>query len=109
MRDRCTSLPFTSEPVHTVSTSTTEEYTFTACSILTEARCVQTPVGRGAEAALPTEDLQMARRDKRDHDEDPHWASGNSAPMDLPSEEKWYEYSRARELMLQATDTSHAL
>jgi hypothetical protein len=28
--------------------------------------------------------------------------------MDLPSREKWYEYSRARDLMLQATDTAHA-
>jgi polyphosphate kinase 2 len=30
------------------------------------------------------------------------------SPMDLPSREKWYEYSRARDLMLQATDTAHA-
>ncbi len=30
------------------------------------------------------------------------------SPMDLPSREKWYEYSRARDLMLQATDTTHA-
>jgi polyphosphate kinase 2 len=28
--------------------------------------------------------------------------------MDLPSREKWYEYSRARDLMLDATDTEHA-
>ena len=28
--------------------------------------------------------------------------------MDLPSREKWYEYSRARDLMLDATDTKHA-
>ena len=28
--------------------------------------------------------------------------------MDLPSREKWYEYSRARDRMLDATDTSHA-
>jgi polyphosphate kinase 2 len=28
--------------------------------------------------------------------------------MDLPSREKWYEYSRARDLMLKATDTPHA-
>ena len=27
------------------------------------------------------------------------------SPMDLPSREKWYEYSRARDLMLKATDT----
>jgi polyphosphate kinase 2 len=30
------------------------------------------------------------------------------SPMDLPSRSKWYEYSRARDLMLQATDTKHA-
>jgi polyphosphate kinase 2 len=28
--------------------------------------------------------------------------------MDLPSREKWYEYSRARDMMLDATDTKHA-
>jgi polyphosphate kinase 2 len=28
--------------------------------------------------------------------------------MDLPSREKWYEYSRARDRMLDATDTKHA-
>ena len=30
------------------------------------------------------------------------------SPMDLPSREKWYEYSRARDAMLDATDTRHA-
>jgi polyphosphate kinase 2 len=30
------------------------------------------------------------------------------SPMDLPSREKWYEYSRARDRMLEATDTPHA-
>ena len=30
------------------------------------------------------------------------------SPMDLPSREKWYEYSKARDLMLEATDTAHA-
>jgi polyphosphate kinase 2 len=30
------------------------------------------------------------------------------SPMDLPSREKWYEYSRARDMMLKATDTKHA-
>jgi polyphosphate kinase 2 len=30
------------------------------------------------------------------------------SPMDLPSREKWYEYSRARDRMLEATDTKHA-
>ena len=28
--------------------------------------------------------------------------------MDLPSRERWYDYSRARDLMLDATDTDHA-
>jgi polyphosphate kinase 2 len=28
--------------------------------------------------------------------------------MDLPSREKWYEYSKARDMMLEATDTRHA-
>jgi polyphosphate kinase 2 len=30
------------------------------------------------------------------------------SPMDLPSREKWYEYSLARDAMLKATDTRHA-
>ncbi|HQR42290.1 MAG TPA: polyphosphate kinase 2 [Gemmatales bacterium] len=30
------------------------------------------------------------------------------SPMDLPSRSKWYEYSRARDMMLDATDTEHA-
>ena len=30
------------------------------------------------------------------------------SPMDLPSRSKWYEYSRARDAMLEATDTTHA-
>jgi polyphosphate kinase 2 len=30
------------------------------------------------------------------------------SPMDLPSRERWYEYSRARDQMLQSTDTSFA-
>jgi hypothetical protein len=28
--------------------------------------------------------------------------------MDLPSRERWYEYSRARDMMLEATDSQHA-
>jgi polyphosphate kinase 2 (PPK2 family) len=31
------------------------------------------------------------------------------SPMDLPSRSKWYEYSRARDQMLEATDTEHAI
>jgi polyphosphate kinase len=30
------------------------------------------------------------------------------SPMDLPSRSKWFEYSRARDMMLKATDTKHA-
>jgi len=30
------------------------------------------------------------------------------SPMDLPSREKWYEYSKARDRMLKATDTKYA-
>ncbi len=30
------------------------------------------------------------------------------SPMDLPSRSKWFEYSRARDRMLKATDTKHA-
>jgi polyphosphate kinase len=30
------------------------------------------------------------------------------SPMDLPSREKWFEYSRARDLMVKATDTKWA-
>lgn len=30
------------------------------------------------------------------------------SPIDLPSRSKWFEYSRARDLMLDATDTPHA-
>jgi polyphosphate kinase len=30
------------------------------------------------------------------------------SPMDLPSRTRWFDYSRARDLMLDATDTEHA-
>lgn len=30
------------------------------------------------------------------------------SPMDLPSRSKWYQYSRARDMMLDATDTVHS-
>ncbi len=30
------------------------------------------------------------------------------SPMDLPGRTRWYDYSRARDLMLKATDTRHA-
>src|SRR5215204_4342145 len=30
------------------------------------------------------------------------------SPMDLPSRSRWYDYSRARDTMLDATDSKHA-
>jgi polyphosphate kinase 2 len=30
------------------------------------------------------------------------------SPMDLPSRKRWYDYSRARDMMLEATDSEHA-
>jgi len=30
------------------------------------------------------------------------------SPMDLPSRTRWYDYSRARDMMLEVTDTKHA-
>ena len=30
------------------------------------------------------------------------------SPVDLPSRQRWYDYSRARDMMFEATDTSHA-
>jgi polyphosphate kinase 2 (PPK2 family) len=30
------------------------------------------------------------------------------SPMDLPSRSRWYDYSKARDKMLEATDTEHA-
>ena len=30
------------------------------------------------------------------------------SPMDLPSRERWYDYSGARDKMMEATDTKHA-
>ena len=30
------------------------------------------------------------------------------SPMDLPSRKRWYEYSRARDVMMKKTDTRHA-
>ena len=30
------------------------------------------------------------------------------SPMDLPSRKRWYDYSRARDIMLKKTDTRHA-
>jgi polyphosphate kinase 2 len=39
---------------------------------------------------------------------DDHMRQWKLSPMDLPSRERWYDYSRARDLMLEATDTDFA-
>lgn len=48
---------------------------------------------------------QEQRFKDRIHDPVKQW---KLSPMDLPSRERWYEYSRARDEMLEATDTEHA-
>lgn len=48
---------------------------------------------------------QKRRFEARIADPMRQWKLSN---MDLPSREKWYQYSRARDLMLQATDTKWA-
>jgi len=48
---------------------------------------------------------QERRFHARIHDPLRQW---KLSPMDLPSRQKWYEYSRARDMMLEATDTDHA-
>ena len=48
---------------------------------------------------------QSRRFEARIHDPLRQW---KLSPVDLPSREKWYDYSRARDLMLEATDTKHA-
>ena len=48
---------------------------------------------------------QSRRFEARIHDPLRQW---KLSPIDLPSREKWYEYSRARDQMLEATDTKHA-
>jgi polyphosphate kinase 2 len=48
---------------------------------------------------------QSRRFEARIHDPLRQW---KLSPVDLPSREKWYEYSRARDLMLEATDTKYA-
>jgi len=55
---------------------------------------------------LEVSDKEQARRfDARITDPVRQW---KLSPMDLPSRERWYEYSRARDAMLKATDTKHA-
>lgn len=50
-------------------------------------------------------DEQKRRFEARIEDPMRQWKLSN---MDLPSREKWYEYSRARDMMLDATDTEWA-
>jgi polyphosphate kinase len=50
-------------------------------------------------------DVQKERFEARIQDPVRQW---KLSPMDLPSREKWYDYSRARDQMLATTDTRHA-
>ena len=50
-------------------------------------------------------DEQKKRFEARVEDPMRQW---KLSPMDLPSRERWYEYSRARDLMLKHTDTKAA-
>jgi polyphosphate kinase 2 len=52
-----------------------------------------------------SDEEQKRRFEARLHDPLRQW---KLSPMDLPSRSKWYEYSRARDVMLAATDTKHA-
>ena len=52
-----------------------------------------------------SDEEQKRRFEARLHDPLRQW---KLSPMDLPSRSKWFEYSRARDLMLAATDTKHA-
>lgn len=52
-----------------------------------------------------SEEEQGRRFEARIHDPVRQW---KLSPMDLPSRSKWYDYSRARDTMLDATDTKHA-
>jgi polyphosphate kinase len=55
---------------------------------------------------LEVSDEEQARRfEARIEDPLRQW---KLSPMDLPSRERWFEYSRARDRMLDATDTKHA-
>jgi len=52
-----------------------------------------------------SDEEQKRRFEARLHDPLRQW---KLSPVDLPSRSKWFEYSRARDLMLAATDTKHA-
>jgi polyphosphate kinase 2 len=51
------------------------------------------------------DDEQKRRFEARIDDPVRQW---KLSPMDLPSRSRWFEYSRARDQMLKATDTKHA-
>ncbi|MFN0241628.1 MAG: polyphosphate kinase 2 [Planctomycetota bacterium] len=51
------------------------------------------------------EEEQKRRFEARIEDPRRQW---KLSPMDLPSRERWFDYSRARDRMLDATDTQHA-
>jgi polyphosphate kinase 2 len=50
-------------------------------------------------------DEQKRRFEARVNDPLRQW---KLSPMDLPSRKRWYDYSRARDMMLKQTDTRHA-
>jgi polyphosphate kinase 2 len=50
-------------------------------------------------------DEQQRRFEARVEDPLRQW---KLSPMDLPSRKRWYDYSRARDIMLKKTDTKHA-
>jgi polyphosphate kinase len=55
---------------------------------------------------LESSDKEQARRfEARIEDPLRQW---KLSPMDLPSRTKWFDYSRARDIMLKASDTKHA-
>lgn len=52
-----------------------------------------------------SEGVQRERMQARINDPRKHW---KFSPMDLESRRRWYDYSRARDGMLAATDMAHA-
>ena len=52
-----------------------------------------------------SDEEQLRRFEKRVEDPVRQW---KLSPMDMPSRERWYDYSRARDAMLEATDTEFA-
>jgi polyphosphate kinase 2 (PPK2 family) len=52
-----------------------------------------------------SDDEQKKRFEARITDPVRQW---KLSPMDLPSRSRWYDYSRARDMMLEATDTKHS-